>query len=112
MSTDLLGDPVPETPAMTAPLPWRVFQMSECDWWVARSAAEAQADYQQQTGVEADELYGFHELSDAEMERLQFIDSDEDERPTGGKRSFAAELARRVADDRLSAPEMFATTEW
>jgi hypothetical protein len=45
MSTDLLGDPVVDPPAMNAPLPWRVWYLNEYEFWVARNLNELRAAY-------------------------------------------------------------------
>ncbi len=110
---DLLGDEQPDPPAMDAPLPWRVYALDDCDWWVARSLDEALQDYQTQTGIRPDgpEVEDAYELTDAELDSLKFTDCDEHERPTGDARTFREELARRVAEG-LSAPEHFASTEY
>jgi len=102
---------VQETPGMTTPLPWRVFKLTDCEWWVARTMAEAIEDYTRVTGepVEKDDA---HELTDADMDRLQFVDTDEGDLPIRGpRRSFSEELARRVAEG-LHRPELFACTEY
>lgn len=107
--TDLLGDPTPETPSMTDPLPWRVFRMNDTDWWLARTLAEARADYLHQTGEDEDEA---RELTEEELDRLHFVDTDEDERPMKAtRRPFREELAQRVSAG-LSKPELFACTEY
>jgi hypothetical protein len=112
-STDLVGDPLPETPSMTAPLPWRVFRMNDCEWWVARTLAEAMGQYLIQTGIPAAEAFdGERELTDEEMDRLHYIDIDENERPVKeSRRTFRDELAQRVSAG-LSMPELFACTEY
>lgn len=110
LPSDLLGDPLPETPAMNAPLPWRVFKVTDCEWWVARTLDEAREDYLRVTGEPIDE--DAHELIGAVMDRLHFIDQDEDERPIKeSRRPFRVELAQRVAAG-LSKPELFACTEY
>jgi hypothetical protein len=109
VSTDLVGDPLPETPSMATPLPWRVFRMNDCDWWLARTVAEARADYLRETGEDEDEA---RELIEEELDRLHFVDTGEDERPMKAtRRPFREELARRVSAG-LSKPEMFACTEY
>lgn len=108
---DLLGDPLPATPSMTDPLTWRVFKVTDCEWWVARTLAEAIEDYTRTTGepVEPDDA---HELSDADMERLHYVDTDDSERVLKDtRRPFREELAQRVAAG-LSKPELFACTEY
>lgn len=109
---------VQETPGMTAPLPWRVFKMNDCDWWLARTLDEARESYKHETGVDEDEA---RELTDEEMARLTFVDVDDGERPIGtSRRSFREELRQRVElRERLKAkhgiepkPELFASTEY
>lgn len=112
MAKDLLGDPLPPTPSMTAPLPWRVYRMDEYDWWVARSLDEAKASYKHRTGVDDECIEDARELTDDELDTLHFIDTDADERPIKkSQRTFREELAQRVAAG-LSKPEMFASTEY
>lgn len=110
-STELLT--VQETPGMTTPLPWRVFRINDCEWWVARTLDEAKSDYLRQTGCSEEEAFDDpHELDEATMDRLHFIDQDENERPLkDSRRPFRTELAQRVAAG-LSKPEMFACTEY
>jgi hypothetical protein len=112
VSKDLLGHPISPTPAMTDPLPMRVFAMNDCDWWMARSLEEAKADYCHQTGSTESELCPeARELTDAELDRLRITDLDDNERPSGKSRSFRKELQRRV-DAGITKPEMFASTEY
>lgn len=111
MSRDVLGDQIATTPAMTDPLPMRVYAMNDCDWWMARSLEEAKADYCHETGsTEAELCPDARELTDEELDRLRITDTDENERPTGKARSFRKELQRRV-DEGVTKPEMFASTE-
>lgn len=116
MANDLLGDPIPETPPMTEPLPWRVFMLNDYEWYMARSLDEAKATAAEQWGYtieqcERDELFDeAEELDDAALDRLQFC--DDTHLPDGPmiKRSFREELARRSAID--PKPQLFASTEW
>lgn len=97
---------------MTAPLPWRVYRMDDCDWWVARTLEEAKASYKHETGIDDEHMEDACELTDDEMQRLHFVDTDEADRPVKESRhTFAVELARRVSAG-LSKPELFASTEY
>lgn len=115
---DLLGDPLPATPAMDSPLPWRVFRVTDCEWWFARTLEEAIADCKRETGVDDDYFDEAHELTEEELDRLQFTDDPED--PLSARRSFREELAARIELQRelLTAhgialrPELFASTEY
>lgn len=106
---DLFGDPLPPTPPMSAPLPWRVFRVSDCEWWLARSLDEARAHYREFTGEDIDE--DARELTDAELCRLQFIDDPDRPLAKGRKRSFAKELALRISAG-VDGPQMFACSEY
>lgn len=111
-STDLVGDPLPDTPSMTAPLPWRVFRMDDCDWWVAHTLEDAKASYQHETGVDDESIEDARELTDAELDKLHFVDTDEGGYPVKDSRcTFREELTRRVSAG-LSKPELFACTEY
>lgn len=103
---------------MSAPLPWRVFYMNDCEWWCARTLQEAKEDAARTWGcsveqAEKDGMYDDpYELCDAELDRLHYVDTDERERPVKkSRRTFRDELAQRVAAG-LSRPELFACTEY
>ena len=106
---------------MTVPLPWRVFKMDDCDWWMARTLEEARESYKHETGVDDEAIEDARELTDAELDKLTFVDTDERERPLRkSRRSFREELRQRVEfHQRLKAeygieprPELFASTEY
>lgn len=112
---------VQETPGMTTPLPWRVFKMDDCDWWMARTLDEARTSYKHETGVDDEMIEDARELTDEEMDKLTFVDVDENERPDSKtRRTFREELRQRVElHERLRAehgiepkPELFACTEY
>ncbi len=82
--------------------------MNDCDWMVGYTLEEVSADYlaKYAGGLPRDEALDHpHELSDAEMLRLTFIDED------GAKRSFRAQLAKLEAEGQ-KFPCIFATTEY
>jgi hypothetical protein len=110
---DLFGEPLPETPAMDAPLPWRVYRLNDCEWWIARSLEEARSSYTQTTGVDGEHAFDSeNELTDAQLESLFFVDRDDNDVPLKkSRRTFLEELRRRVAAG-LAAPELFASTEY
>jgi hypothetical protein len=89
-------------------LPWRVWCMNDCDWWLARSKREAIDAYEEECG-EREDPADVHEVKEG-LDTLKFTDGDERGRPVGPARTFREELARRVAAG-ITAPEMFATTE-
>lgn len=118
--TDLLGDPVPATPAMGAQLPWRVFRMSDIsddtEWVMARTEREAVAFYVEfcnemgdcRTEAELREegsIHKVHELTDAELAAEAYTD------PLGlPAETFAIQLAQMAAHAKV--PMFFASTEY
>ena len=99
MSRDLLGDDVPDPPPMTAPLPWRVFCMSDQpEWYVARSLEEAKQQAAQDWAYATSDpefiemVADAYELSDEQLLAQEFRDEE-----TGAKITFRAELDRMVA---------------
>ena len=112
---------VQETPGMGAPLPWRVFKMDDIDWWLARTLDEARESYKRETGVDDEAIEDARELTDAEMDKLIFVDTDENERPVkASRRTFREELRQRVEfHERMRVehgiepkPEPFACSEY
>jgi hypothetical protein len=108
---DLFGTELPDPPPMDAPLPWRIFQLDDYYWWVARTLEEACRTAKAEVDFGDDDLADARELEDEELGRLKFVDSDEDGNPEGEHRSFRQELARRVSSG-LAAPELFACSEY
>jgi hypothetical protein len=98
--------------AFSAPI--KVFKLNDYEWWAAASLAEAIADWKQWTGFgdeeAAENLDDPRELSDEEMDRLQFAHTEEDDTPYR-KQSFRAELAEQIAAGE-TFPGFFATTEY
>lgn len=106
---DLLGDPIEPTPAMTAPLPWRVFHVNDHECWVARSMQEAKATAAESWGMtlaEAEaggEFDDAAEITDARMHELMVTDDESFEHRTVSFRTHLDRLIERG----LSAPEFF-----
>lgn len=104
MIKDLFGADLVWTLPMVAPLPWRVFKLNDCDWWVARTLEEAKADCRYQCGdIDFEDE---HELSDADLDRLKFCDED----CSSKSHSFREELRLRI-EAGITKPEFFASTE-
>lgn len=85
----------------------RVFRMDDIEWWAGESLEACVAEGRRQCGPECypddpDEQY---ELSDEQLRRLKFVDED------GSTRTFADELARRIAAGE-TFPQAFAAEEW
>lgn len=104
--------------------PWRVFRVSDYEWYVARSPLEALQAAAYDWGCKdcpaeigallADlELEGLadEEPEEVDLDAHRFTDVDEHDRPIGEPRTFREELAQRVRNG-LDAPELFAASEW
>ncbi len=103
---------VQDTPGMTAPMPWRVFQLNDCDWWIARTLEEAIADCKRETGMEDRDFTEARELTEGELDRLKFIEDRELPKKEWVRRTFREELARRSAAPYEESPGLFASTEY
>lgn len=87
-----------------------VWQMDDCTWWVGAGPAEALASaYRYEYGEDA--TCEPVALSDEELDRLKFTDTDEDERPTGEIRTFREQLAIDIAAGG-KFPRLFASSEY
>lgn len=103
---DLLGDPVPEIPPLDAPLPWRIYKLNDCDWWVARTLEEAEASWQATCGPDESETFeDAYELTDADMDRLKITDHDDPKAPRLTFRQYLDQM-------KPTRPDMFASTEY
>ena len=89
----------------------KICEMNDCDWWIGESLEACKAAYIATTGDPESVDDDAHELTDDELDRLMFADCDEDERPTGVKRTFSEQLAVEIAAGG-EFPRMFASTEY
>lgn len=105
---------IQETPGMTTPLPWRVFRLNDCDWWIARTLEEAVADCKREQGMEDRDFTDARELTEAELDNLRFVEERDIPRKDWVRRSFREELARRSASNEPGdrKPGLFASTEY
>lgn len=91
----------------------KVFKLNDCDWWAGSDLDSVVAAYKEQTGEDA-ELDNPHELNDAAMHKLKFVDGDDpinaDGTP-GGEITFRDELDIMIRRGD-SFPCFFASTEW
>jgi hypothetical protein len=84
----------------------RIYRMDDMEWWAGESLAACVAEARRQCGEECfPDSTQQHELSDEAMQRLKFIDED------GNDRTFAEELARRIAAGE-TFPQQFAAEDW
>ncbi len=83
----------------------KIFQMNDCDWYVADTLEAAIQQCCEDSGLPRDEATDDpQELSDADLDRLIFNDD-------GTTRTFRAELDR-LAVLGIHRPQMFASTEY
>lgn len=94
------------------PLIW-IYQMDDVEWWAGPSLLACKKAFETNSEEPSDELEDARPLSDEEMDRLQYIDIDEEDEETGKpvRRSFREQLAREIADGQ-EFPWPFAATEW
>lgn len=85
----------------------RIFRMDDNEWWAGESLEACVAEGRRQCGDECypDDPSEQYELTDEQMRKLKFEDED------GTTRTFAEELARRVADGE-KFPQPFAAEDW
>ena len=92
---------------------WHVYEINDCDWYLARSLDEAKAtatvDYGGPEYAEDMIESGAHELTDAELDKTLFT-VDDAGASVAPKISFREELANRVANN--PQPSLFASTEF
>lgn len=94
-----------------APDVMKIYQLNDCEWWMAYSLEQAIETAIKQTGCTREEVYDPEwadgELTDAQLDKLQFVDTEAEGQP---KRSFREQLAIEVAAGR--GPGLFASTEY
>ena len=87
-----------------------IYKMNDYDWVAAKSMEEARTFYKDMTGLSDEEAFdGEYELDDEELDRLQFTETDDFDKPTG-KCSFREHLAHELTGGEV-APFFFASTE-
>jgi len=83
----------------------KVFQMNDCDWYMAENLIQAIDLYSRDYGLDFENQP--RELEECEMQNLMFTDEDGADLP----RSFAEELKIRLAKENVQ-PQLFASTEY
>jgi hypothetical protein len=104
--------------ATAAPDVWHVYRITDYEWYMGRTLAEAEAAAFADWGTDragAIAEYGYepedaYELDADAMERHRMIDSDEYENATGDSYPFRIALKRRIAEGPRA--ELFACTDW
>lgn len=92
---------------------WKVFEMNDCDWWMARSKKEAIESFKSFHEINSEEeLEDFNlipedvkEIDEKSLEKLKYFDEDRN-----FTLSFKEELIDRIKND--PKPQLFATTEF
>lgn len=89
-----------------------VYRMDDMEWWAGESLAACVAEGRRQCGADCypDDPSEQYELTDEQMQRLVFIDESDGAEPPF-KRTFAEELARRIAGNE-QFPQPFAAEDW
>lgn len=84
----------------------RIFRLDDYDWWAGESLQACIDEARRQCGAGSycDAEEEGREVTDEDMQRLQFTDDD------GQARSFAEQLEREIADG-THFPTLFASTE-
>ncbi len=87
----------------------KVFKLNDWDWWVGESLKDCitEARLQCGDGAYCDAEEEGREVTPEEMNRLNFVDEEEDKPQT---RTFAEQLAREIAEGG-KFPRFFASTE-
>lgn len=88
----------------------KIIEISDCDWWIGESLESCVKDYLDNYVDDPEYSEDARELTDEELDRLKFRVCDEDEMPTGEKRTFREQMAIEIAEGG-TFPRMFASTE-
>lgn len=89
----------------------KIVELNEVEWWIGNSVEECVTDYREHYNSDPELSDSARELTDDELDTLIFTDCDENEVPTGVKRTFREQLAVEV-ESGGEFPRMFAATEY
>ncbi len=89
----------------------KIFAVTETEWWMGTDLASVVRAAQEEYGLDDEDVTNAIELVDADLDSLNFSDSDEDGQPTGQKRTFREQLAIEVAAGG-SFPRLFAMEDF
>lgn len=96
---------------MTDIAPIKIFAVTESEWWMGTDLASVVKAAQEEYGLDDEDVANAIELVDADLDSLNFSDSDEHGQPTGQKRTFREQLATEVAAGG-SFPRLFAMEDF
>lgn len=100
----------------------KIFNMNDYDWYAAETVEDALKEMAEtlSCGTDPDDIAEMRreyqvknpvELTDEDMDRLKYIDTDENDDPEGDPRTFREQLAKMISEgDKF--PCMFASTEY
>ena len=93
---------------------WNVYELNDCDWWLARSLEEAKADALIYYGGDAEMIdVDAKQLSDADLDRLLYVvDDGGDEQDKITFREQLQNMREQKSREENPEPEMFASTEF
>lgn len=96
---------------MTDTAPIKIFAVTESEWWLGTDLASVVKAAQEEYGLDDEDVANAIELVDADLDLLNFSDSDDDGQPTGQKRTFREQLAIEVASGG-AFPRLFAMEDF
>ena len=94
----------------------KIWQINDCEWYIGAGTPESiLAAYMEETGCTHEDATGDkdempREISDEELDRLMYVDVDENEAPTN-KRTFREQMQKEIADG-TTMPCLFGCTEF
>lgn len=89
----------------------KICEINDCDWWIGESLEACIKDYQDNVEDSPEYTEDARELTEEELDSLHFTETDENEVPSGIKRTFREQLAIEIAAGG-TFPRMFASTEY
>ncbi|HAL22286.1 MAG TPA: hypothetical protein DCP40_06105 [Stenotrophomonas sp.] len=96
---------------MTDSAPIKIFAVTESEWWMGTDLASVVKAAQEEYGLDDEDVANAIELVDADLDSLNFSDSDEVGNPTGETRTFREQLVIEV-DAGGSFPRLFAMEDF
>lgn len=95
----------------------KIWQINACEWWIGAGTPEQiLSAYMAETGLSHEEATGDEddlprELTDEEIDRLKYVDCEEDEAPLPETTRTFREQMQREIDAGTAMPCLFASTE-
>lgn len=89
----------------------KIFNLDDVEFWIGESLESCVDEAMRTCGTDAEDYESAHELSDADLDRMKFQDTDEDDRPLGEPRTFREQMAREIAEGG-AFPRLFAVNDY